>query len=104
MDYLIVLPFELGLSADEFAISWNEIPECGSLAEASHFEPAKTSVEVLTGEIVTLKNVDENSDPALIYNLIRQALHGQGITAKIEISLLEPPEGTHVIVVRSSEL
>jgi hypothetical protein len=103
MDYLVALPPELGLSADEFAISWNETRECRSLAEAIHFELTGPSSEVFTGEVVTLRNVDESVDTDAIRNLIKQALYGQGITAGIEISPMELPENARLFVVRSAD-
>jgi hypothetical protein len=100
MNYHIALPPELGLSADEFAISWNETPDCNSKGEAGFLEFAETSSKLIKGEIATLEYVDDNADKESLYDLIRQAIYGQGIGANIEISELEClADGTCVLVV-----
>ena len=101
MNYLIALPPELGLSADEFAISWNELSECSEIAEASLAENIQS--DLVAVEIALLSNVAEGVSSSTLGDLIRQAFHAQGITRNIGFSQQEQSDGVPLIVIRSAE-
>lgn len=102
MDYLVALPPELGLSADEFAVSWNEVPECSAVGEATFAEGA-VQQQIPTAEVARLSNVAEDINSTLLAELIKQAFHAQGIIKALEVSQEEHSDGSPLFLVRDVE-
>lgn len=93
MEYLLALPTDLGLSADEFTVSWNETPECQRLAEAQYVEPGDLPSEFIAGEVAALKT-EEGVDKTELLEGVKQALLLQGIMEEVHLVDVEHPQGT----------
>jgi|GEM_PF-4182891 len=99
MDYHVILPEELGLSADELAVSWNEIQECKSTAEARLFQGFDETSEFITGEVVTLKGVEGNPSLESLASLVQQAVLAHGIAVEIQLRSRRAPDGNDLLMV-----
>ena len=102
MDYQIALSPDLDLSSDDFIAAWNDTPECRDVAEARLAEPtsvqcdpfAAAAVAVLSGVVI---GVAANA----LYDLIKKALTKKGVTKQTEITQLEQPDGSRLLIVKT---
>jgi hypothetical protein len=101
MDYQIILPPDLGLSPNDFVVTWNETPECRDVAQARLAESTSAQYDptLLTGAVAVLGSVALGLATNALYDLIKQVLVKQGIRKRTEIRQLDQPDGSYLLVV-----
>lgn len=102
MQYQIVLPPEIGVSAEAFADAWNTDQQSSVVAEA-RVEPAPTrSYDPLTVSTVAvnlLLGVAGSALYELVKHVLSQALAQSSATERIEVREIDQPDGTRLLVV-----
>jgi len=107
MDYKIAISSQVGISLDDFVTAWNETPECGDVAIARIAE-SRTKVrsfdpDLLTGALAVLGSVAAGVGTNALYDLIKKALTRKGVKKQTEITQIEQPDGTKILVVKIIE-
>lgn len=113
MDYRIVLDEGLGIKIDEFAKTWNETPECRAIAEVRagtgtqlrHFyvPPDVFSTALLAGLAGMMSNVAPGVAANALYDGIKMVLAKRGVKKSTEMTYLEKPDGTRLLIVKIEE-
>jgi len=99
MDYQIALSPDLGVSPEDFVSAWNELPECCAVADARVEAEAPRSFEPLTAGAIVIGLVSGIVTNAL-YDLIKKALVKKGVREQVELSQIERPDGSRIILVK----
>jgi hypothetical protein len=107
MSYKISLPPELGVSPNDFIVAWNETPECREAAIAHQAEPRTRTrsfdPSLLTPALAVLGTVAAGVGTNALYDLIKQALTRKGVKKQTEITQIEQPDGTKILIVKIIE-
>jgi len=104
MNYKIALLPELGISLDDFVAAWNETPECRDVAIAriaeSRTKTRSFDPTLLTGALAVLGSLAAGVGTNALYDLIKKALTRKGIKKQIEITQIDQPDGTRILIVK----
>ncbi|MGH7492896.1 MAG: hypothetical protein ACREOO_10935 [bacterium] len=107
MNYEIAVPPELRISPDDFVAAWNETPECREAAIAHKAEPRTRTRSFdpssLTPALAVLGTVAAGVGTNALYDLIKQALTRKGVKKQTEITQIERPDGTKILIVKIIE-
>lgn len=99
MDYQIALSPDLDISPEDFVAAWNEAPECRAAAAARVEAAAQRSFEPLTASAILI-GLGLGIATNALYDLIKYALVKKGVREQIELSQIEQPDGSRVIVIK----
>ena len=104
MDYLVELPQEIGLNADEFVHLWNGQEELTKVAAARKVEndQGKYDAGIFTVPVI-LGTVGINIIAASIYDGLRKLFKGRGIKTETDFQMVEKPDGTRIIRIRTKK-
>jgi hypothetical protein len=97
--YRIALPAGLGVSSADFATAWNNIHECRTVARARLGHRAGIRYDPTARVLPVLGNVDSNTGPRVIYDLVRRVLVDKGIHRATQILRVDQKQSA-VLVVR----
>ncbi len=105
MDYQIVFPPDLGLSASDFIATWNETEECRSAGEARPGEPTAAQYDpaLIDSTLAVLGSVAAGVAINAIYDLIKSVLVNKGVQKRTEIKQLDQPDGSRLLIVTITE-
>src|SRR5258706_13126079 len=110
--YQIALSPDLGITSEEFATAWNEIPEYRSITEARFSQAKETQYDatLVAGILISIAtNVASSAFYDLIKDVIRRlqdkkgAQSIQGKPTHVHIEETSKPDGTHILVVDVDE-
>lgn len=99
MNYQIALSPDLGISPEDFVSTWNESPDCRSVADARMEAGTQRSFDPLTAGALLIGLVSGIATNAL-YDLIKNALVKKGVRKQVEFTQIEQPDGSRIIVVK----
>lgn len=104
MNYKITLVPALGISPDDFVTTWNDTPECRDIAIAriaeSRTKTRSFDPSLLTGALAVLGSVAAGVGTNALYDLIKKALTRTGVKKQMEITQIDKPDGTRILVVK----
>ncbi len=100
MEYQLALSPDLDLDPDSFVEAWNADAECRAAAEA-RLEATPASYDLGTAAAVIL-GVGTGMAANAFWDLIKTFIEGR-VRRRTEITQLERPDGTRVLVVRIEE-
>jgi hypothetical protein len=102
MDIRITLDPALGLSAFDFIITWNALPECRQIAMArtSAATPVFFDPNLAMGAKLVLSGVDENAAAEDFCALVRRTLERRDIRQEFQIGESTLPDGGWGILVK----
>ncbi len=105
MDYQITFAPDLALNPSDFVAAWNNTPQCRDVAEArlgastsAQFDP-----DLIAGGVAVLSSLALGVASNALYDLIKQALVRQGVRKRTEITRLDQPDGSRLLVVTAVE-
>jgi hypothetical protein len=104
VDYLVELPQEIGLNADEFVHLWNGQEELTKVATARMVEndEGRYDAGVFTVPVI-LGTVGIHIIAASIYDGLRELFKERGIKAETDFRMVEKPDGTRIIRIRTKK-
>lgn len=104
MDYLIEIPQGLRLNADEFVHVWNNRDALSKIATARKVEndEGKYDVGAFTLPLI-LGTVGIHIVAASLYDGLRELFKERGVKTEMDFEMVEKPDGTRIIRVRTKE-
>lgn len=105
MEYQIALPPDLDLNPSDFADAWNDTAECRAVAEAGLAESTSRQYDpaLVSGGLAVLGSVALGVASNALYDLIKRVLTEQGVRKQTEITRLDQPDGSRLLVVKIVE-
>jgi hypothetical protein len=102
MDSRVTLAPELGLTAFDFIITWNDLRDCQKVARArtSPATPLRFDVNRVTGSTVVLSGTAKGDSPESLNALIREVLLKRNIRREVEFIHSPLPDGGREIAVK----
>lgn len=102
MQYQIVLPPEIRVSAEAFADAWNADEQSSVVAAARVEYPVAKSYDVDLFNTIMI-GVFANLATSALYDLVKHVLTRMldqpAATQRIEVQQIDQPDGTHLLVV-----
>jgi len=98
MEYPIALPPDLGLDVAGFVTAWNETPECSAVAKA-RLETTRGAQFSLGAATAVLGSVAASVAGAALYDSIKRLMARQGVRERMDVTRVDQPDGTQVLVV-----
>jgi hypothetical protein len=101
-DYQIVLSPELGISANDFLVAWNEDTETRNLCAASPVSSGGKAFDptLIVGIIISVgSGVASN----VVYDMIKKMLIKKGVSKHTHIEQMKKSDGTKLLVVDIDE-
>lgn len=102
MQYQIVLPPEIRVSAEAFADAWNADEQSSVVAAARVDYPVAKSYDPLSVSAVVVDLLVGVAGAALyelVKHVLTQMLDQPAATQRIEVQQIDQPDGTHLLVV-----
>jgi hypothetical protein len=101
MEYQIALPPDLDLSPADFVTAWNAESRTRTIAEARLTSSGSKQYDpsLADGALALLSTISIGVATNAIYDLIKQMLVKHGVKKHTQITQIDRPDGTHVLVV-----
>ncbi len=102
MEVRLTLDTSLGLTAFDFIITWNALPECRKVAMArtTAATPLFFNPNLAMGSTLVLTGVENNVAAEALYILVRRTLDRRDIRQELQIEESTLPDGGRGILVK----
>lgn len=101
MEFQIAFPPDLDLNPADFVTAWNAESRTRTIAEARLASSGSIQYDpsLVDGAIALLSTIGIGVATNAIYDLVKQILVKQGVRKHTQITQVDRPDGTHVLVV-----